>query len=179
MIISSNQKWILVLTTNERASLMYYFENLHEKSCPQKGDFLDEDNWIVICLCTDPGLKIMILGAILALFLGQAKIWSFRTARMAESERSCIKMDFCTLSWSRKIRVGNLSCIITSIFRKSVVLWSHVKCRLFMKYWNIILGKILHLISGTPTFTRYRLYRRATTTHDNGLESTRNYLDES
>ena len=48
----------------------------------------------------------------------------------------CRRLPPCSLSiyWSRKVRVGNRSCKITSIFRKIVVLWSHVKWRLFIKY---------------------------------------------
>ena len=56
----------------------------------------------------------------------------------------CRRLLPCVLSiyWSRKVRVGNRSCKITSIFRKSVVLWSHVKWRLFIKYLN---GKLSQL----------------------------------
>ena len=66
----------------------------------------------------------------------------------------CRRLLPCVLSiyWSRKVRVGNRSCKITSIFRKSVVLWSHVKWRLFIKYLN---GQLLSQLNRFKLFFRY------------------------
>ena len=95
---------------------MYHFENQHEKSCPQKGGFLDEDNWIVICLCTDPEFEIVIFQRGFSTGPKLMALCQIGFTERHETGR------FLTQNWSRKIRVGNLSCIITSIFRKSVVL---------------------------------------------------------